>query len=329
MGPRWIFTPLTPNGSPHEDQEIEVEQGDFRVMPVIHKIDEAPPDRDSVAADWLVSRHQANTERAYRRDIDAWFDWCDTHGVEVFSARRKHVDLYLALLERRGLANSTQCRMLSAVSSFYEYARDDWDELVNPAAKVKRPPVGELSMTPYLDAGELSRVLAAADARSPMDAALARMLAYTGARVAELCGASTSDLQAEMGATTLLVRRKGGRPERLTVARIAAEALRRHLDGRVGPLFLDAYGERMRPYQVTYRVRTLCEAAGVKTVSPHGLRHTMATLMLRKTADPQRVQRLLSHRRVSTTMRYLRQEDELEGSPVHALAGMIEPGETP
>lgn len=293
-------------------------------MTVIQTGAETPIDRETIAVDWLESFHQERTETAYRRDIDRWFAWCDATGVDVFAARRKDVDRYLSSLAREKLANSTQCRMVSAVSSFYDYAMDERENLVNPAARVTRPEVGEESMTPYLDPGELSRLLQAADASSAQDAALIRMLAYTGVRVSELCGATTADLQTEMGVLTVEVRRKGGRRQRVTIANAAAEALRRHLDGRSGPLFVDGHGERMRPHQVTYRVRALCVQAGVKVLSPHGLRHTMATLALRQTNDPQTVQRLLGHRRVTTTMRYLRPVEEVEGSPVHALARLVE-----
>jgi site-specific recombinase XerD len=294
-------------------------------MTVIQTGDEAPPDRATIATDWLESFHQERTEAAYRRDIDRWFAWCDSSGVDVFVARRKDVDRYLTSLAREKLANSTQCRMVSAVSSFYDYAMDEREKLTNPAARVKRPQVGDESMTPYLDAGELSRLLRAGDASSAQDSAMVRLLAYTGVRVSEMCGASTTDLQTEMGELTLVVRRKGGRLQRVTIAREAAWSLRRHLGERAGPLLVDSSGKRMRPHQVTYRLKSLCETAGVKRLSPHGLRHTMATLLLRKTGDPQVVQRILAHRRVTTTMRYLRPMDELEGSPVHALASMVEP----
>jgi integrase/recombinase XerD len=277
----------------------------------------------SIRNEWLDSHHAPTTKTAYERDIARYFAWCAQTGVQVLAARRRDIDRYLAHLAEYSPA--TRCRMVSAVSSFYRYAAQEYEHLVrlNPASLVNRPRVGRTSLTPYLDGGELRRLLAAADASSRQDAALVRMLAFTGARVSEVCRASTNDLRVEAGERKLKVVRKGGVRCLLPVPVEAGRALDVHLAGRAGPLFLGGDGRRMTPAQVTYRIKVLCEAAGLddKRLTPHGLRHTAATLALR-TGDLRAVQEMLGHRQVETTTRYLRAAPGT--SPVHALARMIE-----
>lgn len=282
-------------------------------------------DRESLRDDWLGGHHVPTTKAAYARDIDAYFAWCDRVGVNTLKARRKHLDNYLDSL--RDYSKATRCRMLSAVSSFYSYAMVEDDELVprNPVERVRRPKVSSRSLTPFLDGPELARLLAVADESSLQDAALVRMLAYTGARVSELCGASASDLRTELGQRVLIVERKGGETCVLDVPPLAAEVLDRHLTGRDGPLFLARDEKRMTPHQVAYRIKVLAGSAGLrhKRLTPHGLRHTAATLAMRECRDMRAVQEMLGHRQISTTSRYLHGKTAAE-SPGAALARSIE-----
>lgn len=282
-------------------------------------------DRDSLRTDWLRAYHVATTKAAYARDIDAYFAWCDENGVDVLGARRKDVDAYLDGIT--GYSEATRCRKLSAVSSFYSYAMVEEEELVprNPVERVRRPAVSSRSFTPFLDGRELPKLMAAADCSSVQDAALIRMLAYTGARVSELCGASTSNLRTELGERVLVVIRKGGIRCALDVPVAAAEALDRHLAGRTGPLFETRHGERMKPHQVSYRVKVLAREAGLdgKRLTPHGLRHTAATLAMRQCKDMRAVQEMLGHRQISTTSRYVHGKGGAD-LPGNALANSIE-----
>lgn len=291
-------------------------------MTIIPQGEEPAVDRDSVARDWLSGYHLATTKRAYERDIDTFFAWCDKEGVPVLKARRKDLNRYVGHLHKR--PNATSCRMLASVSSFYSYAMREHEDVVtrHPLERITRPPVSGVSLTPFLDADELRRLLRAADA-SAQDAALVRLLAYTGARVGETCRASTSDLRVVLGSHKLKVTRKGGKDALLPVPPEAMRALRRHLDGRTGPLFLNSRDERMTPHQVAYRVKVLAEKAGLgdRQLTPHGLRHTAATLAMLECRDLRAVQEMLGHRQIATTSRYV----HATGAPAgHVLAKSIE-----
>ncbi len=54
----------------------------------------------------------------------------------------------------------------------------------------------------------------------------------------------------------------------------------------------------------------MCDEANVKRVSPHGLRHSCTEIWIRKGATLEDIRRLLGHKSVETTRRYIHRTDE-------------------
>jgi integrase len=76
----------------------------------------------------------------------------------------------------------------------------------------------------------------------------------------------------------------------------------------------------MLPYETYLRaLRRLCESAGVPLVTTHELRHTCTELFVNAGANAEDLRRLLNHKSVATTMRYIHRTDER----LNAVAGMI------
>lgn len=292
---------------------------------------DGPPPRERLAAKWLVAQDSPATITAYRTDIRVFFAWCDRYGVDALRARRHEVDLYRRWLDAgpggKQLARATRARRLSSLSSFYRHAMQVEEDAVpaNPAAAVRRPKVPAASETPHLEVDELRRFFAAADSIDLGHAALTRVLYYSAVRVSELCHATTADLRTVHGVLTLGVIRKGDKPERVSIGAHAAAALRAHLGGRTGPLFLFR-GQPINRHQVAYVVAKVASKAGLadRKLTPHGLRHSAATHALEAGEDVARVQQMLGHARVETTMRYAHLSQAVENSPTHLLDRLIE-----
>ncbi|MDN5920046.1 MAG: tyrosine-type recombinase/integrase [Pseudonocardia sp.] len=284
--------------------------------------------RGDITEGWLEAQLRVNTRTAYARDIAEFFDWCDRRRVDPIGARPRDLRGYRNHLTSAVQSPSTVNRKLAAVSSWYAYGADEHEDDIpaNPMSNVRRMPRANESSTVALDRDELVRLFAAADSSGLEAAALVRMLFYSGARVTELCTATTKDLREERGHRTLWVTRKGGGRLRLTVARPAADALDAHLDGRMGPLFLSRDGRPLTRHGASRRVDRLVHAAGIrKPITPHSLRHTAATLALDEGQDIREVQRMLGHSKIETTMRYDRSRSSVDRSPTHALARALEP----
>jgi integrase/recombinase XerD len=70
-------------------------------------------------------------------------------------------------------------------------------------------------------------------------------------------------------------------------------------------LFLNAAGRRLSTQGISKILAQLRQDAGIdRHVTPHMLRHTVATLLLRNGADIRVVQEFLGHSSIATTQRY-------------------------
>ncbi|MGA4544497.1 tyrosine-type recombinase/integrase [Uniformispora flossi] len=280
-----------------------------------------------IAVGFLLSHH-GNTRTAYTRDLADYGAWCAEIGIEILDARRVHVDAYVEHLSRSGAAPSTVVRRLSAVSGFYAYAVDEGLIDRNPAARVRRPKVGENVQSTGLSRAEAGRLLAAAEAHSPRAAVVANLLLFCGLRVSELCHAEVGDLGWERGHRVLTVTRKGGKRQRMVVPPRAGELIDTYLDGRTdGPLVATVTGRPLDRQGVWRLLRTLATTAVphlADSLHPHDLRHACATLALDAGASLRDVQDLLGHADSRTTRRYDRARHNLDRSPTYALAGLID-----
>ncbi len=137
------------------------------------------------------------------------------------------------------------------------------------------------------------------------DRAMLELLYATGMRVGELIKLNVKDVDLETG--SIKVMGKGKKPRTVLFGESAKRALRAHLsEKRTGPLFQNIHGIRMRARLVRHTIDKYAKKAnlGVK-VSPHSLRHSMASHMLARGANPFIVKELLGHAMLRTTAIYL------------------------
>ncbi|MBT6401726.1 tyrosine-type recombinase/integrase [candidate division WWE3 bacterium] len=150
------------------------------------------------------------------------------------------------------------------------------------------------------------------------DRAILEILFSTGLRVSELSKLNVSDVNLKTGEFTVVG--KGRKVRTVYLSESAKDWLRRYFSTRSDefhPLFLrysgkkmednDFEGESLRltPRSIQRLVKKYTLRAGIAVdATPHTLRHTFATGLLREGADLRSVQELLGHSNVSTTQIY-------------------------
>jgi integrase/recombinase XerD len=154
------------------------------------------------------------------------------------------------------------------------------------------------------------RKASSCDYRALRDLALVDLLFATGMRVGEVSALDVRDYFARDA--VFRVQGKGGR-DRLAfvVDEQTVQIQRAHMDtrSRIGTdspaLFLNASGGRLSTQGMTNVIARLRREARIRRhVTPHMLRHTVATLLLRNGVDIRIVQEFLGHASISTTQRY-------------------------
>lgn len=283
-------------------------------------------DWQRVAAGFLLG-YAGRSRQAYTADLRDWTGWCAKRGLEPFAVSRGHVDAYVEMLRGRGAAPATIARRLSTLSGFYGYAVDEDLLARSPVARVRRPKVGEHSVSTGLSRAEYGALVATAEADCSRSLVVVLLLGLNGLRVSELTSANADDLGSERGHRILTIVRKGGRSARVPLAPRAGAALDVYLDGRTtGPLLTTSTGRRMDRHAVWRLLRRLAPTAvpdKATTLHPHDLRHAFVTLALDAGASLRDVQDAAGHADPRTTRRYDQARHNLDRHPTYALAALI------
>jgi site-specific recombinase XerD len=219
---------------------------------------------------------------------------------------------------------STINRHLHSIRKLCSFAVDRGLMSSDPAAAVKlfRRPQPLSPRT--LDREEVTRLVQTVrQSRSPLvarDHAIIQMLLQTGIRVGELANLRLSDLDLAEKSGMVTVGANGGvQPRRIPLNASARKALTTYLEVRPASaksdaVFLTRDGRPLSVRSTQQIVSTYAQAAGLTDVSASTLRHTYAAHLLKDSGDLTLVARLLGHRRVETTTKYIspRAEDATE-----------------
>lgn len=217
------------------------------------------------------------------------------------------------------LKKSTQNYHLIALRAFLKYlARRDVKSLPPEKIELAKTPMRSVE---FLEEDELQRLLDAplkdheiGNLVARRDKAILETLFSTGMRVSELANLKIEQVNLKQEEGT--VRGKGDKVRIVFFSDRARGALKAYLDTRRDPspyLFVShdrAKGRRkgmgpLTPRSIERLLERYTRLAGIpKRVTPHTLRHTFATDLLRGGADIRSVQSMLGHASITTTQVY-------------------------
>ena len=158
------------------------------------------------------------------------------------------------------------------------------------------------------------------------------LLAHTGLRAGECLDVCMQDL--DLPGRRLMVRNGKGQRDRVVyLSDTACLALQLYLGSSIRPpqaaLFTFADGQPISYIWLYEHIIALAQDAGIPHVTPHRLRHTLATRLLNAGMDITRIQKLLGHEQVNTTMIYARVHDHTVESDYRQAMTQIERQQLP
>ena len=286
--------------------------------------------RIRAAADGLVTtfledlrarRYSRSSIDKARSELPRLFHHFREEGVrDMRAVSETHLAAYARRLERhrtkRGepLAAASRAGALVTVRRFFAFLLARGVILANPALTLKLPKARHLPRG-VLSVAQARRLMAAPFPGTKVgkrDRAILELLYGAGLRIGEAVRADLSDL--DLRERVLFVRDGKGKKDRVVpVPGRAAAALELYLresrpelaNGADPALFLATHGRRLGVPGLRVQVKRHGRALGVK-LTPHALRHTCATHLLKGGASIRHAQELLGHKRLTTTALYTR-----------------------
>lgn len=224
----------------------------------------------------------------------------------------------------QSLSAASRCRRTSSVKSFFHYLTAKRHLLDYDICQEFDMPKKKAALPRYLEESECDRLLSACDGPDMYrDYCILILFMSCGLRVSELCSLNVTDIYDDH----LRVLGKGNKERIIFFAEGCREALDDYLSVRNDEkcseedkkaLFLSRKNTRFGVRGVQQMVERKLLAAGLDAsrYSPHKLRHTAATLMLKNGVDTRALQEVLGHSNLNTTQIYT----HLDNSALHEAA---------
>lgn len=255
-----------------------------------------------------------NTFNAYKTDIMQLVSFLKEKKIDASLMTVKDIKFFLQEIKHRCSATS-MARKISSLKLFFAFAHEK-SKLPNLGEQLTFPKI-EKKIPHYVSEQEIETLLAVADqdktAIGVRNKVMLYLLYVTGLRISELTNLKTSAIRWDGG--FLHVEGKGGKQRMIPLPAPVLPLLRDYchtLSEKKGNkelyLFPIAYGGIVRPItrQAFWGIlkRLWQKTGSAKAISPHQLRHSLATHLLQRGADLRSLQLLLGHENLSTVQIY-------------------------
>lgn len=262
----------------------------------------------------LERGYSENTVEAYTHDIDYLLNYLRNENLKTEDVKLDNLENFAAVIYEFGIASSSQARILCGVRSFFKYLVISGILKDDPSELLEAPTVGE-HLPEVLSTEEIDRMEAAIDLskwEGQRNKAIIELLFSCGLRVSELVNLKFNDIFERD--KFLRIIGKGDKERLVPISESALHEIKLWLYDRnlmkIKPgeqeyVFLNRRGAHLTRTMILIMIKRTAEEAGItKTVSPHTLRHSFATELLKGGADLRAIQEMLGHENIKTTQIY-------------------------
>lgn len=259
----------------------------------------------------------AHTIEAYLRDIRKFIDFLESQNIkkQAHQISQLEVTAFIQWIAQLEVSAGTQARVLSGIKAFYKYLILEGIIDYDPTTFIESPKKG-LKLPQTLSHEEIDLMIKNIDLSHPQgqrNKAIIEMLYGCGLRVSELIELKLSHWYRKDG--FIKVTGKGDKERLVPMGKITENVLSIYVEQirchqSIGPafkdhIFLNRRGQKLSRVMIFTIVKNLAEVSGIKkTVSPHSLRHSFATELIKRGADLRAVQEMLGHESITTTQIY-------------------------
>lgn len=258
-----------------------------------------------------------NTISAYRTDLQQYIEFLKSINKTVDTVTSEDITEFLWQLKDNNLKTNSLYRKSSCITQFHKFLLAEGITKNNPVEFLSKPKL-QRKLPQVLTIEEVDRLLNFIPRKKFNDIrnkAMIEVLYATGMRVSELVNLKFD--QVDLDNKFIRVIGKGGKERVVLLNSKAVAAIKEWLKVRqkkfgsknLGEynnyLFLSKLGKPISRIDFWEQLKNYVRQVGItKNVSPHTLRHSFATHMLKYGADLRVVQELLGHSDISTTQIY-------------------------
>tara|TARA_B110000091_G_scaffold116575_1_gene125732 strand:- start:874 stop:1770 length:897 start_codon:yes stop_codon:yes gene_type:complete len=259
----------------------------------------------------------SNTIESYSRDLRKLVLFLEKNEIDVSPILIDENTIQQFIYETaKKVAVRSQARIIAGLRSFFDYLIFEDYRATNPTDLIETPKLG-LQLPDTLSTAEIDALIDAIDLSHPQgerNKAILEAMYSCGLRVSELVSLKISDLFFEEGFIRVIGK---GNKQRFIPIHVTTQKLINgyvvHFRNSITPnkgfediLFLNRRGNALSRQMVFIILKNLAIKINLeKKISPHTLRHSFATHLLKGGADLRVIQQMLGHESITTTEVYL------------------------
>ncbi|MFH1825520.1 MAG: site-specific tyrosine recombinase XerD [Candidatus Firestonebacteria bacterium] len=261
-------------------------------------------------------RYSENTVNSYKLDLKLFFNFLEKRKIKnIDSVEKTHIFEYLSFLKEKHASQSV-ARNLSSLKTFYKFLTMELDVKENVVSDIETPKLmRKLPETlSEKDVKELIECEEAGSDEGVRDRAIIELLYAAGIRVSELANLKLQNY--DPNNQYIRCMGKGNKERIIPIGKAACDWIDKYLEtvrknvvykkhSTDDTLFLNKKGEKFSRVWIWKIIKKRVRLTGIKKkVTPHTLRHSFATHLLKGGADLRAVQEMLGHSSISTTQIY-------------------------
>ena len=256
-----------------------------------------------------------NSIKSYEYDLNLFKNFIQSNKMSdtPFNCKPETVKNYLY----NNLSNKksrSQARSISAIKSYFNYLIFEGHIKKSPISDIESPKL-ENKLPDVLTEIEIEELIKSFDIKENFgqrNRTIIEVLYGTGMRVSELVDLKLSNIFFKENIIKIIG--KGNKERFVPLGKIASNEIRKYLKIRDNSIidskfsdivFLNRYGRGLTRSMIFKIISDSYKKIGLdKKISPHTLRHSFATHLLKNGADLRKIQIILGHESITTTEIY-------------------------
>lgn len=269
-----------------------------------------------LASNSIEKGNSTNTIEAYKNDLYQFTTWLDKKNISISSIGESNIEKYLIFLGKRGYESSTISRKTACLKAFFKFLLKENIYKRNIMENIKRP-TKKSFLPKSLSSNELNKIFHYLEFNNEpnnlRDKVIFEILYGSGLRISELVSLNIHNINFEQ--STIQCTGKGAKQRIIPTNESCLKSIDDYIQLersiikkatiREQALLLNKNGRRISRQTAWSSVKAIIKKLSLnQNITPHTLRHTFATDLLKGGANLRQVQEMLGHSSLSATQIY-------------------------